>query len=186
MVHVSENLRYLLWRARIRRDNWPTELARWARCNRSRAEQILQGAELLPDELGRIAQAAGISENELLSARLLDTEGVDVLLENVRHLINSLDRGQKKLLAENLKVHATTISRWISGDLQPRRAHLIDLCSYFELPSDTNLTIEPIFLSLPSISALERREWLRRRIDEIDTTTLHKLYPALERLLAEQ
>lgn len=183
LSQTAENLRYLLWRLGIDRNEWASHLAGWARCTERRAEELLQGAKLETQEQERIARAADVREEELQYARLVEAE--DILLQNLRHLLDSLEHGQKGLLAGAVGVHYTTISRWYRGDQSPTREHLDAVRRFFGLARDTDLRSEALFLSLTPISDLERRTWLIRRIEEADPETLEKYFPTFRQLLGD-
>lgn len=185
MQQTTTNLCYLLWRDRRPRQEWAARLAQWAGCDTTHAEALLRDTNLLPDEIRRIAGACGVSEEDLAFANLLEEAGVSALSENVKYLVESLERGGKARLATALKVDVSTISRWRSGDLKPRDAHVKALHGYFRLPVSVDLYIEPIFLWPKPLTEAARRDWLHRRLDALSTETLHDLFPALERLLGE-
>lgn len=183
MQPVTRNIRYLLWREKVERAKWVTQLAQWAGCNLARAETLLRNAELRKDEQECVAAALGVTEEDLLFAHLLEDSGTDILRENIGYLLDTLDHGQKKMFAADLEVHGTTVSRWRSGLQVPERSKLVAICHYFRLPAGTDLATEPIFLSPLPISEAERKAWLHRHIEEMDARTLSELFSALQRLL---
>jgi transcriptional regulator with XRE-family HTH domain len=183
---LSENLRYLLWRAGIQESDWPVHLAHWVGCDDYRAKELLRGAEPHQDELQRLAQVMSLSDEDLQFKRQVEIDEIDILVENLRSLLRSLARGQKKALAAVLGVDPTTLSRWCSGDQHPTRAHLDALYRYFELPSGVNLKHDPLFLVGSPLSAVQQRDWLIERLRGLDATTLQTYFAALERLLEER
>src|SRR5438309_88093 len=146
MQQITTNLCYLLWRDGRPRQEWATRLAQWAGCDTTHAEALLRDTNLLPDEIRRIAGACGVSEEDLAFANLLEEAGVSALSENVKYLVESLEHGGKARLATLLAVDPSTISRWRSGSLLPRSAHVKALHEYFQLPASVDLHTEPIFL----------------------------------------
>ncbi|MBU0492763.1 MAG: hypothetical protein KKA73_22290 [Chloroflexi bacterium] len=183
MKQTTENLRYLLWKADIKRRDWIAQLAHWAQCDHYWAKALLRGAEPRPEEWVRIASAAGIPETDLRDKRLVEAE--DILLVNLRHLLSTLRRGEKGALVTAIGVHNTTLSKWSGGVQRPTSEHLEGLHNYFGLPSDMDIRTQPVFLSCVPISDVERRQWLIERIQQLDKDTLRQLFPALERLLEE-
>ena len=179
----AENLRYLLWKAGVDRSEWVVHLRGWVRCDIRRAEELLRGAKLRTEEQERIAQTTDVRDEDLQYTRLVATE--DILLENLRYLLDSLGHGKKALLAKTVGVHYTTISRWNRGDQRPTKAHLEGISCFFGLASRTDLGSDCLFLSLSPVSDLERREWLHRRIKEADPETLKKYFPTFRRLLED-
>ncbi len=180
---TSENLRYLLWDKKVARKRWTAQLAEWAGCSLHRAKSLLQGAELLPDEQEQIAQQVNIPEEDIHFKRLV--ERVDILQENLGYLFDSLEHGEGKVLAESIDANPTTVSRWRSGEQNPRRYNLVALCHFFGLSSGTDLETDPIFLSLGPVGDRRRREWLHERVDQLDSAALQDLFPALERLFRD-
>jgi hypothetical protein len=177
-------LRYLLWRREIHKERWKPQIMEWIDCDDQRAEMLLHGADLHPIEQEQIAGAVGIPTEDLQFMRLRHLDGVDTLTENLRYLIDSLNYGQKKMLAQHFQVHPNTVYRWGKGD-HPAKTHLNKLCRYFGLPG-TDLTTEPIFLSPSPISVVDQKAWLQERIRELDNSRLQTLFPALEILLGRR
>lgn len=184
MAYFSENMRYLLWRERVQHEHWVSQLATWAGVERLRAEALLHGAEAEPEEVQHLARALDISEESLVSERLLTTYGVNVLQANLRYLIDRIDHGQKKQLASELGIHPATISRWYNGELHPRKAHQGAICHYFGLPRSIDLENEVLFLSMTPL--LDRKAWLHQQIDNLDSVKLDELFPALRLMFRDE
>jgi transcriptional regulator with XRE-family HTH domain len=111
-------------------------------------------------------------------------EGTDILQENIRHLLASLEHGQKSALAQAIGVHGTTVSDWQRGTY-PTPEHRTKLLRYFHIDPGSTLEATPLFLEpFPALDR-ERRAWLQQRIAELDETTLRALFPALERLFGK-
>lgn len=178
---INENLRLLLWSEKINRREWAERLARWAKCSRRRAEEILIGADPVASELVQIAQVVGVTEDMLLYHRLLSLRTINVFNENIQYILDSLDYGDQKDLAHSICVHPTTISRWKRGTLRPSGNNLCALADYFELPTGVSLKRDPIFLSIIPISGKEMRLSLRKIIDSVDTPLLRTIYTAIVR-----
>lgn len=183
MPTVTENLRYMLWNREVKQEHWANQLADWARCATQRAEELLQGARPEPEELEQIAQRVNVSEEELQFARLVDE--VHILGKNIRYLLDSLDRGEQKDLAENVGVSEGTISKWHQEKQKPSATNLRKLRAEFGLPSEIDLNSYPLFLSMSPIGERQQKEWLREHIERLNADTLRSLFPALERLLRE-
>jgi transcriptional regulator with XRE-family HTH domain len=184
-MYLSVNLRYLLWRDRVPRSRWVEQLAAWAGCDRRRAETLIDGARATPDEQARIVNAVGVSEEELCFTELVEQSGVNIFSENLRYLMDGLDRGGHRQLAKRLDVHVSTLSKWRSGRQRPRKRQMDALYRFFGLSAVADLLTEPLFLSFVPVSALQRRAWLKARIDTLPPTTLAQLFPALQRLVSE-
>ncbi len=186
MFKLRTNLRFLLWRERIGRNDWAHTLANWIGCPETSAEEFLGGHgpafSLTSREKKAIAAKIGIQPEDL-SKDLLEKNSVNVLAENIRHLVGTLPHGQKKQFASTLGVDATTISRWINRGQRPTRKKMDDICQYFGLPAGTNLETEPIFLRLDPISESQMRSWISEKINQLDGKTLREIFPALKRLM---
>lgn len=183
MNSVARNLCFLLWREPLRREDWAITLANRAGCSADRATKLLQHGKLTPTEQQSLAESFRVTESDLQHADLLAESGINIWQENVLCLLSSLQHGSHKMLAEALGVTPGTISKWKKRDHVPERTYKAKLCEVFEWYS-SDLEVEPVFLSPTPMDTVGRREWLRARIKQIDSETLHLLFPALERLLS--
>ena len=181
---LALNLRYLLWRREEPREGWVRALhAQVPRWPIERVRVVLSDGTQNYGELQDLAEAFGITEEELTHADLVAESGVDVLLENLRYLAETLARGGKAELAEFLGRDATTISRWLRGNSRPPAVTIKQISRFFGLPADTDLTEEAVFLSMDPISITGRREWLHEHVDLLRPEEIAELFPALRRLL---
>lgn len=186
MKRTVENLRYLLWSQKgLSHSKWVEQLANWAKCDLTRATELLKKGNPNFDEQKNIADSVGRPEADIQYTRLLDEDRVEVLKENVQYLLNSMEHGEGNRLADFLKVSADTISEWKKW----RRKKGIDkknqeaLCRYFGLQRGIDLERDPLFLSLSEVGDQRRKKWLHDRIEALETDTLNELFPALERIL---
>ena len=152
-----------------------------------RAEELILGSTPRSEEIERIAAVFGVSQEDVAEVDMVSRAGVNVLLQNLRRLIDSTHLvvkggGAKKRLADDLGVHPTTVSKWYSGEQSPTRENLGALRRYFGL-SRVELRIDPIFLSPVPTGKAEQKAWLLEQVDRIDAVKLEELYPALRRLL---
>src|SRR5512138_547838 len=92
---AGQNIRFLLWKGRTDRRDWAATIAKWSGGEIARAEAILRGAPLRQEEAPRIARGFRIAPRQLREKDALEEGGVDVLLENLRFLLGSLERGRK-------------------------------------------------------------------------------------------
>ena len=141
-----------------------------------------EGGELTAKEKKALANVTGLSP-ENISADLLEKQGVNVLVENIRYLVNGLPHGQKKEFAASLGVDVTTVSRWLGGAQRPTKKKLEEIGKYFGLPPGTDLDSEPIFLWTEPISESQMKTWIVETIHEVDGRTLREIFPAMRRLL---
>jgi transcriptional regulator with XRE-family HTH domain len=184
MDRLERNIRYLLWRGGVERKDWPSKLANWLLCTLQRAEDLLEGEgkDLTSKEKKALEKATGHALEEL-SGDLLDKPGEDILVENIRHLINGLPHGKKKEFAAKLGVDVTTVSRWIGGAQRPTKKKLEEIGKYFRLPPGTDLDSEAIFLWTEPISEDQMKNWIAEKIQRMDGKTLKEIFPALKRLI---
>ena len=184
MDELTRNIRFLLWKEGVERKDWPSKLAEWLGCSLQRADGLLEGngEVLTPKENKALANATELAPEDL-SENLLEKHGGDLLVENIRHLINGLAHGQKKEFAAKLGVDVTTVSRWISGAQRPTKKKLEEIGKYFGLPPGFNFDSEPIFLWTEPISESQMKSWLEDKIRQMDGETLREIFPALRKLL---
>jgi hypothetical protein len=146
----------------------------------------IDDADLKQDEVAMLGEIAGLGPDaDYIRQASYGPDERDVLKENLQYLLNSLGRGGKKVLADELEVYPTTLSRWLNGSV-PHASTLRQLVLHFGLASGTDLRKDPVFLSAQPISQTERRDWLHSRIDNMRVDELRELYPALQRLLEER
>ena len=178
----------MIWNEGVERERWVDWLANRTGYEHCRAEELLLGGNARSEEIERIATIFGVLREDVAEADMVARAGVDVLLQNLCRLIDSMDlvvrrgRGAKSLLADDLGVHPTTVSKWYSGEQEPTRENLDALRRYFGL-SGIELRTDPIFLSPVPTGKAEQKAWLCEQIDRIDAAKLEQLYPALQRLL---
>jgi transcriptional regulator with XRE-family HTH domain len=187
---ISSNVRYLLWRAGVPREQWEAWLSARTELGGSKCKMLVAGRlldEQITSEALRDLARAFEQADDGESLRFSDFfgEGTNVLAENLRFLFASLGRGSKKQIAAELEVDPTTVSRWLSGAFEPQGALLRQLVTYFGLPQDTDLRRTPIFLSVEPVAAAQRRQWLHTQIDALSAEDFRELYPALRRMLKE-
>lgn len=187
MPSVGKNLRYILWRAEIPRNAWIPRLAAALADGAKRAGELLRdsGDALTTTESSILSKHFGVAGRSLQGKDLLSVEGTNILSENIRYLLDSLPRGEKKELASTLGVDATTVSRWRSGASRPTRKKQADFAHYFGIPGYLDLETNPLFLSLEPVTTQESRMWLHERIDGLEGSTLSEIFPALKRLLVD-
>lgn len=188
MIKVSLtalNLRFLLWRAGVPRDRWEEHLADWVGGEGARAKALLLGAKINYGEQERVAEKAECTAEELQTERLWEGR-VNVLRENLKYLTDKKQVGEKLSdIARGTGISSVTLSRWRSGTQEPEDRQLSKLARHFGLGADTNLRTDPMFLSLSPVGVLMRKEWLHRKVDELNDEALHELFPAFERLMKE-
>jgi transcriptional regulator with XRE-family HTH domain len=183
MDGLERNIRYLLWKEGAERKDWPLKLAGWLSCPLLRAEPLLEGhwEALTPKEKKALAKATGLALGNL-TGNMIETQGVDVFVENIRHLLNSLPHGQKKEFAGKLGVDVTTVSRWISGVQRPTKKKVEEIGKYFGLPPGIDLVSDEIFLWTEPISESQMRNWIIETIRQTEGKTLREIFPALRKL----
>jgi transcriptional regulator with XRE-family HTH domain len=186
---TTANIRFLLWRMQVSRYEWASLLAEVLGGDSTRATELLSGKGLpltaAEDALVVKALKAGAGKS-LLKEDLLQSEGTNILSENIRHLIGELPFGEKKEFASAIGVDATTVSRWNNGGYAPTKGKLGDVVDYFGIPSDVDIKTDPIFLSTEPLTETQCREWLKEQIDRIEKKSLREIMPALKRLLSKE
>jgi len=191
MAVSTENIRYLLWSSRSdNRAAWVQQLAAWlGEKDLEHVTDLLGGMELSTESEQRKILTLfedHYTEQQFQFERLVKLEKTEddaILQENTRFLIDMLGEVKQKEFAARIGVGQVTVSRWRSGEQQPHKSNQSALISYFGLPNEIDLELDALFLYPGPISDVQRRTWLRERIERIDATTLRILFPALERLL---
>lgn len=184
MDEFQKNIRYLLWKRGADHKDWQSKLAEWLGCSLERAEELLEGnGEALTSKEKKALEKESRFAPEELSGDLLNKLGEDILVENIRHLINGLPHGKKKEFAAKLGVDVTTVSRWIAGAQRPTKKKVEEIGRYFGLPRGTNLDSDAIFLWDEPISESQMKSWIAEQIQHVDGKTLREVFPALRRLL---
>jgi len=140
------------------------------------------GEVLTSKEKKALANVTGLAPDDF-SADLLEKQGVNILVENIRYLVNGLPHGQKKEFAANLGVDVTTVSRWLGGAQRPTKKKLAAMGRYFGLPPGSELDSEPIFLGMAPFSEHQMKSWITEKINQLDGPTLREMFPAFRKLL---
>ena len=180
----SANLRYLLWRCRTDREQWVSEIVGWLDISPARATGLLTGAIPSQREVDNLSESLGVTSEELRFTSFVDELGNDLFIENLRYLADGVEHGEKREIAKELGVHATSLSRWLAGTHRPDKRYRAMLANYFGLQSETELTNTPLFLSLLPVSEHDKKVWLRTKINDLDQRNLNNLFPALFKLLS--
>ena len=130
-----------------------------------------------------VAKRSGVRLKVLRSNNILARDNVDVLSENVRFMINGLERRQKRAFALDIGVHPTTISKWLAGKIRPENPSQTAICRYFGFKAGVDLKVDPLFLSYSPVTITQRKRWLHEKIDGMTSKDLGDLFLALEKLL---
>lgn len=142
---------------------------------------LLTGEPPSHAEMVEVANACHCSIEDIAYGDPLD--GVNVLAENIRFLVDSLPHGGQRELANAIEIDETTVSRWKTGAVRPTKARQDRLREYFQLPTGTDLTSDPLFLTLDPVGGFAKRAWVLKRVGEIEVRELEGLFPALWKLL---
>jgi transcriptional regulator with XRE-family HTH domain len=188
-TQVSRNVRFMLWLRELPRIDWIKWVSDRTGLSLATCRELLMDTTaddaLKPAELRALSRAFDLADDgsDLRYSDFLGDSGRSVLAENLKYLFNSLEHGGKKQLARSFGVDPTTVSRWLAGTSEPQGPGMRQIVSHFGLPPDTDLRQDPVFLSLEPISFVEKRDWVRDRVDNLSQKELQQLYPALRRML---
>lgn len=180
----AENLRYLAWKKDPEhRERWPVLAASWIGCRAGRAHELIwgRGRSAQPEEIDAFAEACQREPDMVLHHRLVSSS--EILSRNIDYLFDGLGHGTKGEFAQTIGVDVSTISRWRRGVAKPSREHIAKICEQFALDVGTNLEEQPLFLSPAPVSLSQRREWLKKKIDQLSPSEMSDLFPAFLRLL---
>lgn len=182
--NFTENLRFFLWKKEPKhRDRWPDLVVAWAGCSMSRAKKLMGGEPPTEQEIESLAANLSLEAETLRYSRVL--KPTEILFRNIDYLFDGLVHGMKGEFARVLEVDNSTISRWRQGKARPTASHLEKLVAKFALDPGVDLEHQPLFLSPTPTSLVARREWIKRRVDQLSPAELHELFPAFRRLLGE-
>ncbi len=185
---VSTRVRFCLWKLGLPKSDWQSWLDVRLGSHIYLNTDLVRG-RLHDDQIdeGYLNLLAGLFNLEPEDLRFGDPFGgsVQLLVENLKHLIKGEGVGGKGRLARELRVNPTTISRWLSGDSRPTVPTQARLVSHFRLPKGTNLDQDPVFLALGPVALQEKQAWVQDRLEALDPETFLELFPALQRLLSQ-
>ena len=185
-VIFCENVLFELWNLHIPRQRWINAVADHLKIGIYEARALLEGRRVVvPRELSALASRFCIDEEDLLHSDLVADSNLDVLKTNVDFLFGTVGRGGKKDAAQELEVHETTISAWLSGKQSPTRKNQHALIRLFGLKPTADIERDRIFLSLQPVGHLARVEWVVSRVAEVQPDDLRDLFPALHKMLGE-
>ena len=198
MSLFAENLKYMMWSrksdcdfGRVPDAEYPSFLARTMKIDETRFMGILSGRlEPTVDEQARICSCLSIDAVE--RAAMSDVQIMDVESEsrrrkffplNIARLLVQLEHGEKEVLAGQLGVNVSTITRWKNGTAMPPVKTLQRIADIFGLESYRDLTDGYLFYSLEPVTTRERRQEIREAIEKLDDTAFEMMYPAFRRLV---
>ena len=177
------HLRLRLWERRVPRPQWVREISRVLGCGMDRARALL--SHETPDETERslLVERFDLDEHTFTFAPpVFDPDFL--VTQNIAYLLESLQHGGKRRLAEHMRVDPATVSSWATSKRTPRRSNLDTLRRYFGLPSSIDLEREPLFLGDDPVTDIQRKRWVAERLAALDREVFKDLFPALQRLLS--
>jgi len=190
-TQISINVRYLLWKAGVARQEWTSwlelrgaglYLARDLVAG-TRSDDKITGTELR--DLSYLFDLGNEGES-VLRFEDLPSSRENILVANLRFLFEQVPHGGKQDLARQIGVDPATISRWRSGAYVPEGPSLRSLILAFGLRADIDLKQEPLFLSVDPISASAQRKWLYAQIEKLSAKEVQELFPSLKRMLEDR
>jgi len=189
---VSQNLRFLLFRKAIPREEWLEWLQQHTSIPAGRLNALvskrLDDSGVGEPELQQLAKTLGLPEDaeELRFSDLVSDSRLNVFAENLRYLLDACPRGGKKQLAEALQVTPTSVSRWLGAAPGISSGLLSKLNQYFGLPAHVDLRVYPLFLDVEPAAVSQRRKWVLDQLEALTDEEFQSLYPALKRLLEDR
>jgi hypothetical protein len=192
---IYKNIRFLLWLAEPkpeRRDHWPTLLASWlassdpsshrdSKLRRAMEILLARGTQVTDQEHAAILRATDREGQDLFNETLW--EGQNILQQNIEFLFAVSHHGIQVKVATLLGINKSTVHRWTSHKVAPKRKWFPALCEIFNLPSGTDLEVELVFLEPDNFTPDQKKTWLHSKVDQLAEDDLRLLYPALKRLL---
>lgn len=187
MNDQSTNLRFLLWQKNVPRKEWLRKVANWFNGDLQRAREILNNETISKRELDFFQKNFDYSEDEImeiLQGNLLSNNQISIFMENLDYLLEQLNDKRSKILSE-IGISSSTYSRLKNNQQTPNSHTRKKICDFFGINEATNLSEEPLFLSLEPIGIYLQKQWLYERIDKISGTEFQRLFPALRRIFDE-
>ncbi|MHA7816167.1 MAG: helix-turn-helix domain-containing protein [Pseudohaliea sp.] len=173
----------MLWLEGLPPDAWARHVADIVGSGPAEARALLESRIASLATLKRLEARFGVAGEELLYADLLAESGKNVLRENLRYLLQ--ERGSKKRMADALDLNVNTVSKWMSGRSTPQASNLQAILRYFDFPTWTDLTKEPVFLSLEPTSVQQQRAWLIERVHAVDVRVIRRHFASLHKILID-
>ena len=179
---LIKNLCYLLWEEKSGVvNNWEEEMSKWLDLDLGTTRRVLQEKDTLPKpKLDELVTRFNIDEEQLRFEPQWDRE--TVWQRNLEWLANA--EGTQKKFCQSVGISEGTFSKWKKqGAKSPKSNMLKQIVTSLGLncqPED--LLNKPFFLSLEPLNDIQRRKWLKERIDQIYSNDLHDLFPSLYKL----
>lgn len=197
--YLAENLRYLIWASKQKPKNCGMSYSAYIdvisdRCQigPDRFRSILSGSSaasdseiqsiirtFLPEDADRIPYL----NTETLFSEEIEENGENLIMESILYLLNSIPWGKNQDFIDELKIRASTLTRWKSGKMKPSRYYKEKICKYFGISDADSLKHGFLFLGLSPTTTTEKRLQIKRLIDKIDCEKLEMMYPAIVKLL---
>ena len=193
MIDWSLNLRYLLWKKDIPQEKWVKKITECLNSdNDMRAEDLLRGAKPSDRELDKIKEGIPLSEEEYMGLmntniiKLAQTGGdLEIWQENFLFLLTKIPHGKNQDFASKLGFDPSNISKWKNRKQKPEKNKKAAVKKYFGIPLNFDLEEDLLFLSLDPISIQEKKDWICKRINQLNPNAIQELFPAFQRLLRD-
>jgi transcriptional regulator with XRE-family HTH domain len=135
-------------------------------------------------ELARLAAALGVDGSELIGP-VFQYPARELVRRNVQFLIEASGCKTAQEFASRAGVQPATLSRWRSGK-SPEKTSWAKLASAAGVADLGRWEEVAWFLVYTPLSTSQRRQWVVKRVKDMDAATFEALYPAFERLLGER
>jgi transcriptional regulator with XRE-family HTH domain len=122
---------------------------------------------------------------EILQGNLLSNNKISIFMENLDYLLEQLNNKKQGEILSEIGISRSTYSRLKNNQQSPNSHTRRKICDFFGINEATNLSEEPLFLSLEPIGIYLQKQWLYERIDQISGIEFQRLFPALRRIFDE-
>lgn len=130
--------------------------------------------------LKQIQNSPHSGKPDFQSDAMIEQEEEKIFRKNLNYIFDILARGKQRELARFLGVHESTITNWKSGIQKPSK----DQCDriLYHLKLDEDIDLRKDLLVLPILPS-EQREWVMKKVQQLEDKEISKVFPRLVQAL---
>lgn len=110
----------------------------------------------------------------------------EVFKENLKYLFGTLGYGENVKFVETIGISPSTLTKWKQGMHLPNRHDREQIAAYFGISTDALLCkpLQECEKTAPEL--FQKKNYLKKRIDEMENDKFNRMLTALEKLLGER
>ena len=120
---------------------------------------------------------------EFLFRDFIKQSADDILAENLRYLLKTIEYGENAEFVEAIGINPSTLSRWKQGKTKPDKYAQKQIAQFFGLNDSEVLRTELLFLDLEPVSTQQKKQACKKMIDDMDRKSFDAIYAALKKVL---